>query len=271
MSLARSASHTAAILVDVTRCHGCEKCVAACVAANGLDAGRAESDRATTPDGLSAYRFTTLVPLDNGRFARKSCMHCLQPSCVAACLVGGLEKTPEGAVVYDSEKCIGCRYCMLACPFSVPRYEWEKPIPYMRKCSLCLPRLRSGSRPACVEACPHDALSFGARSEMLATARSRIGLRPDLYLGDIWGEAEWGGTSVLYISDVDLSPLGLSPARRQAIPAITDPVIHSTPLVAASVAATVTGLRWIIRRRQLVQGREAPFGEGGDRDGAGDE
>lgn len=245
-------SEPSAILVDVTRCAGCERCVEACVAANRLDPRRAESDRATTPDGLSAYRYCTVLALENNRFARKSCMHCLEPSCVAACLVGGLQKTPEGAVVYDASKCIGCRYCMLACPFHIPRYEWDATAPFMRKCSFCLDRLRAGERPACVEACPHEALLFGSRHELLDTAWSRIREQPSRYLRRVWGEHEWGGTSVLYVSDVDLAPLGLTSERERAIPAITDPVIHATPVVAASVLTAMTTLRWIINRRNTV-------------------
>ena len=117
----RADSDPLAILVDVTRCTGCETCVAACVEANGLDPRAAESDRATTRDGLSANRLLSLAPLPGGRWVRQSCMHCDEPSCVAACLVGGLSKRPDGPVVYDPDACIGCRYCMLACPWHIPR------------------------------------------------------------------------------------------------------------------------------------------------------
>ena len=129
------------ILVDVTKCIGCEKCVAACTERNGLNPWQADRDRAVTSDGLSEHRLCTVLKVGDGRFARKSCMHCLEPSCVAACLVGALTKTPEGPVVYDRSKCIGCRYCMLACPFHVPRYEWDETIPYMIKCDMCADRL----------------------------------------------------------------------------------------------------------------------------------
>ena len=114
------------ILIDVTKCTACEKCVAACITNKGLDPWQADRDRAVTADGLSAHRLSTVLKVSDGRFARKSCMHCLEPSCVSACLVGGLTKTPEGPVVYDRDKCIGCRYCILACPFQVTRYEWDR-------------------------------------------------------------------------------------------------------------------------------------------------
>ena len=121
-----------AILVDVTRCTGCERCVDACVQVNHDDPARAQLDGATAKDGLSADRLLSVPEVAQGRFARLSCMHCLEPSCAAACLVGAITKTPDGPVVYDRAKCIGCRYCMLACPFRVPRYEWTKLAPLVK-------------------------------------------------------------------------------------------------------------------------------------------
>ena len=252
-----------AMLVDVTRCTGCERCVQACVEINQLDAERADRDGATAAGGLSSQRLCTLATLEEGRSARVSCMHCLEPSCVSACLVGGLTKTAEGAVVYHPEKCIGCRYCMLACPFHVPRYEWESPHPFVRKCNLCHPRLVDDKLPACVEACPHEALSFGSRDEMLKLARRRIDESPGRYIAHVWGEHEWGGTSVLYLSDVDMAAIGLDRVHTTSVPSITDPVIHSTPILFVSVAAAMTGLSWIVRRRQLLMGQTDGEQEGG--------
>jgi formate dehydrogenase iron-sulfur subunit len=257
MSLPFPTHRPYAVLVDVTRCTGCEACVQACVNANHLDPERADRDGALVADGLSANRLCTVVPLQRGRWARKSCMHCLEPACVAACLVGGLSKTPEGAVAYDPDKCIGCRYCMLACPLHVPRYQWDRAVPYMKKCTLCLDRLRAHQVPACVEACPHEALTFGPRDEVIQEAHARLAAAPGRYLPHVWGEREWGGTSVLYLSDVDLAPVGLDRRLTTAVPAITDPVIHTTPKLALGVAITMTGLSWIVRRRQEVMSEEA--------------
>jgi Fe-S-cluster-containing dehydrogenase component len=241
-----------AILVDVTRCTGCERCTVACAEANERDLRAAEADRATTPDGLSANRWCTVTLADAGRFARKSCMHCLEPSCVSACLVGGLRKTPEGPVVYDPGRCIGCRYCMLACPFEVPRYEWSEVAPLMRKCDLCAERLGRGERPACVEACPHDVLVYGARGELLERAHALIRDSPGRYLPRVWGETELGGTSILYVSDVDLAALGWPGQGAPAIPDLTEPVIEKTPFLGGTVLAGVWGLNTIIRRRQRL-------------------
>ena len=242
-----------AILVDVTRCTGCERCAGACVETHHHDVAAAEADRATTRDGLSASRWCTLVRAEEGRFARKSCMHCLEPSCVSACLVGGLQKTAEGPVVYDPDKCIGCRYCMLACPFHVPRYEWSRVTPFMRKCDLCVDRLASGQRPACVEACPEKALTFGTREDLLERARALVRNHPSRYRPHVWGETELGGTSVLYVSDVDLAALGWPSAEAPPIPALTEPVIEKTPILGGTVLFGVWGLSAIIgRRRRLM-------------------
>jgi formate dehydrogenase iron-sulfur subunit len=241
------------ILVDVTRCTGCEKCVAACVGSHGASPARAEIDRLTSRDGLSANRLSTIAKVDKGRFARKSCMHCLDPSCVSACLVGGITKNPAGPVVYDPEKCIGCRYCMLACPFHVPRYEWDEIVPFMRKCDMCTSRLQENRPPACVEACPNQALMFGGRDELLRVAHQRIDSGYSRYLPHVWGESEYGGTSVLYISDVDLSALDWPETVPGPIPELTESLIESTPFVGLSVASSLLGINWVIRRRMKLE------------------
>jgi formate dehydrogenase iron-sulfur subunit len=230
--------------------------VEACVEANGLDAVAAARDRATTRDGLSADRLLSVMPVTDDRFTRMSCMHCVEPSCVSACLVGAIQKTPEGPVIYDPDMCIGCRYCMLACPFHVPRYEWRDTIPFVKKCSMCQDRLLDGRKPACVEACPSEALSFGRREDLLAEARDRIRQFPGLYLPRVWGENEWGGTSVVLISDVDLSEAGWPDSPTAPIPSLTEPLIRKTPWIGASVAGCTWALSAIIQRRQRLMGSE---------------
>jgi formate dehydrogenase iron-sulfur subunit len=243
-----------AILVDVTRCTGCETCVAACIETNGTDPERAARDRATVRDGLSADRYLAIEREDEGRFARKSCLHCLEPSCVAACLVGGLTKTAAGPVVYDPDKCIGCRYCMLACPFHVPRYEWDTTRPLMRKCDMCAERQTRGEPPACVAACPHDALVWGERDALLAEAHARISAGHGRYRPHVWGEHEIGGTCVLYVADVPLATLDWPDASAPALPTLTTPLIEKTPAIGLSVAGGLLGLNWIIRRRMQREG-----------------
>jgi formate dehydrogenase iron-sulfur subunit len=252
-----------AILFDVARCTGCEKCVAACVAERGLDPARADRARAEARDGLSEDRWLAIRKVADGRFTRNSCLHCLDPSCVSACLVGGLTKTALGPVVYDPAKCIGCRYCMLACPFHVPRYQWREERPYVRKCDMCVDRQRRGEVPACVAACPHEALAFGERDALLAEARARIAAGragSPKYLDHIWGERELGGTSVLYVSDVSLEALGWPVPEAPPIPELTVPLIEKTPFIGLSVASCLLGIHWVIRRRMEL-GAERAEGE----------
>ena len=244
-----------AILVDVTKCEGCERCVAACVQHNELDSSKAAADRATTPDGLSANRYSSVQQVDEGHFARKACMHCLDPSCVSACIVGGLTKSPEGPVIYDPDKCIGCRYCMLACPFNIPRYDWEAPLPFVHKCTMCDDLIGVGELPACVDACPYEALIFGERDALLAEAHRRIDEAPERYLPRVWGEEEFGGTSVLYVSDVDLGSLGWPEDTAAPIPSLTGPLIAKTPHIGLGVAGLLLGLNWIVRRRNELAER----------------
>ncbi|MCP4566868.1 MAG: 4Fe-4S dicluster domain-containing protein [FCB group bacterium] len=245
-----------AILVDVTKCTGCERCVAACMEVNPPDSRQVDDDRLNGRDGLSGNRFLAINKIDDGRFARKACMHCVEPSCVSACLVGGLTKTKDGPVVYDAAKCIGCRYCMLACPFHIPRYQWDTTHPLIRKCDMCAERLHQGQLPACVEACPNQAIIFGEREQLLKQAHQTINRRPGRYIPHVWGESEFGGTSVLYLSDVDLQELGWTEQVQAGIPSLTIPLIEKTPFIGGGVAVGLLAVNWIIRRRmQLAKQR----------------
>jgi formate dehydrogenase iron-sulfur subunit len=247
------------ILTDVTKCIGCDECVAACQEVNELPPERPWRWLRRITD-LSSARWTTVNRVDGDgedRFVRRQCRHCLEPACVEACIVGALTKTPEGAVVYDRDLCIGCRYCMIACPFEIPRYSWEDTVPYVQKCDMCYERVQTeGKLPACVEACPTQATIFGTREELLAEARRRLAADPDKYIQHIWGEREVGGTSVLYISDVDISltDLGtrLSESSEIPMPQRTFKVLHHMPTVFVSMAATMGGVYWIIERREKL-------------------
>jgi Fe-S-cluster-containing dehydrogenase component len=139
--------------------------------------------------------------------AKKQCMHCQEPACASACFVKALEKTDLGPVVYHEDRCVGCRYCMVACPFNMTKFEWDESVPAIRKCLFCYGRQVAGKQPACVEACPAGALHFGKRAELLEVARSRIYKNPDQYVHHIYGEHEVGGTSWLYLSKVPFEKL----------------------------------------------------------------
>ena len=123
-------------------------------------------------------------------------MHCNEPTCVSVCLVGAFKKTDTGAVIYDETKCIGCRYCMQACPFEVPRYEWSSVSPRIQKCKMCYERIAAGGKTACAEACMFDATVFGDRDDLIKEARKRIDANPATYVNYIYGLTEVGGTSV---------------------------------------------------------------------------
>ncbi len=257
----QSGSESMAILTDVTRCIGCEECVTACQRTNhtGVDAPHSWQPNARD---VSSSRWTTLAVTDEGRWVRVHCRHCLDPGCAAACPVGALHKTPEGPVAYDPEICMGCRYCMMACPFRLTRYEWSSPTPRVRKCILCYEKVKTGelSQPACTAACPSEATVFGTRDELLAEARRRIAARPDLYIDHVWGEHEVGGTSVLYISDVDLGGAGWPHALDdRPRPVQARHVLHTVPYTFVGVAALMYGVHWTWERRQLVAQAE---GEG---------
>jgi len=247
------------ILTDVTKCVGCNKCVDACAKANGLKEFVPSSRH--NGDGLGSNRWTTIIKARKGdepRFVRKQCRHCLEPACASACIVGALQKTENGPVIYDQSKCMGCRYCMMACPYAIPRYSWEDVIPYVRKCILCYERLESGRQPACTEACPEGATIFGERDRLIAEARQRIEQNPGRYIPEVFGEKEVGGTSVLYLSDIPLDFLAWSKNLGQiAQPKLTWDVLKAVPLEFLGMGALMGGIYFITGRRQKVAEAEA--------------
>jgi formate dehydrogenase iron-sulfur subunit len=239
-----------AILVDTTKCIGCMACVAACKETNGLPAGE-ETE-------LSANAFN-VVQSRSGVFVRRFCMHCLDPTCASVCPVGAFKKTANGPVVYDEDRCMGCRYCMMACPFGVPRYEWDAVLPKVKKCTMCAPRQAQGLIPACVEICPVQATSFGEREEMLAEAEKRLRETPAGYVQHIYGKEEAGGTSVLYLSAVPFAALGLPiNVPKEPLPQYTYRVLSKIPTAVSAGAALLGGIWWITNRREAVQREEGP-------------
>ena len=249
------------ILTDITKCIGCNECVAACKRTYGLEPDVPR--RWQKADGLSAKNLTSVIRRAGGHYVRKQCMHCLEPACVSACLVGALHKTKEGPVVYDANKCIGCRYCILSCPFGVPRYEWDEPVPYVRKCTLCYERLKRGKQPSCVQACPTKATIFGERDALLREAARRIEKEPGKYRPSVYGEKELGGTCVMYLSDINLS--FLSYGRRagpDAMPPKTEKVLKFVPIEFAAAGVLLGGLCWLFNRRNAMRGDEHTEAEG---------
>ncbi len=175
------------ILYDATMCIGCKQCEQACATENGLP----YDDRIAAQEVTSAQKYTTVLTKDD-KFMRKLCMNCDDPACASVCPVGALKKTALGPVTYDKSRCMGCRYCMAACPFGVPKYEWDKAVPGIRKCVMCSKRVAAGKPTACAEICPTGATKFGDRDELLEEAKKRIHDNPGNYLPHIFGDTEVG-------------------------------------------------------------------------------
>jgi formate dehydrogenase iron-sulfur subunit len=234
-----------ALLIDLTMCIGCNSCQEACKKENGLAEGEEKQ--------LSATAYTALEEHD-GTFVRRMCQHCLEPTCVSVCPVGAFTKTPAGPVVYDESKCIGCRYCIQACPFQVPRYEWSSTYPRVQKCRLCAGRIEKGLQPACAEICPTGATKFGNRDDLVREAYERIKAEPGKYIDRVYGLQEVGGTSILYLSSVPFEQLGFkTQLEGTALPMLTWNALSKVPSVVTVGGVFLYGIWWITNRRKEVQ------------------
>lgn len=253
------------VLIDTVRCIGCQGCQVACKSWNGMP-GERTSLGATmgNPAALDSSTYTNIgfTELDGAggtawHFVKHQCMHCTEPACAAACPVGALVKDPEGPVVYRKGLCIGCRYCMLACPFQIPKFEWDKAFPYIRKCTFCSERVKAGEQPACTKACPSGALTFGTRDKIVQEARRRLAKGGGRYTGRIYGLDEAGGTSWVYISGAEFGELGLAEdVAPKPYGTYTWDALSKTPLAGAGAAAVLAGLWFIVGRRASLQGPE---------------
>jgi formate dehydrogenase beta subunit len=204
------------MLYDTTKCIGCKACVVACSEANGLEPETAAANGLwQMPEDLSAQTKNVIKLYKDDisgltSFVKKQCMHCVDPGCVSGCPFSALTKDPHtGVVSWNASQCIGCRYCEVACPFEVPKFQWDHFNPEIVKCELCDHRLKEGGEPACTEVCPTSAVIFGARKDLLADAKQRLRDAPDRYVHHVYGEHEAGGTQVLYLSHVDFEKIGL--------------------------------------------------------------
>jgi len=206
------------VLVDLSLCIGCRKCEWACNQANQPekkpssffeDDSVFEERRRTHADTHTVVNRFASPESGKPVYVKRQCMHCDEPACASACLLQAFYKSDEGPVVYNPSLCMGCRYCMAACPFEAPAYQYENAFtPQVTKCTLCYDRVRGGGVPACVEVCPVEALTFGKREELLKIAHQKIWSQPDRYVDHVYGEKEVGGTSWLYISSVPFAELG---------------------------------------------------------------
>ena len=234
------------LLIDITLCIGCEACVNACKEQNNLPE--------QVDPILTAKTWATLEtherPGEEELYVRRLCMHCEEPACVSVCPVAALQKTETGAVIYDSKRCIGCRYCMVACPFSIPKYQWDKAFPLVQKCILCYDRIKDGEQTACAQACPTEATLFGEREDLLRIARNRIRKNPDNYVPYIYGEHEVGGTSVMFLSNVPFEEIGFRmDLTKKPLPSTTWGVMSLVPNIISLGGLALFGTYWIVNRR----------------------
>lgn len=245
------------VLVDTTVCIGCRKCEWACKGAHDFDQGEFELyqnddtlDKLRRP-GNNDLTIVNKYKDEGERTVKLQCMHCDYPACVSACIVGAITKNENGAVVWDTDKCIGCRYCMVACPFQIPSFEYHKALdPKIVKCDFCIDRTNENKLPACVDICPVEALTYGTREELIAEARRRIKNHPENYYDHVFGEHEVGGTSWLYLADKNLAGSVFPKLGNNTAPGVSESIQHGlfayfVPPVA--VYALLGGIMWLTK------------------------
>jgi formate dehydrogenase iron-sulfur subunit len=257
-----------AMLIDTTKCIGCRACQVACKSWNNLPGETSKfSDTWSNPKYLDADNYNRIIFREiaspagdlNWHFISRRCMHCLTPACVSACPVGALIKLENGPVVYNDDMCIGCRYCMMACPFQIPKFEWSKAVPLIRKCTFCADRLAAKQEPACSASCPTDALLFGDRDQLIKEAHRRIGTQAGRYYPQVYGEKTGGGTSTLYLTAASFETLGLEHRGFRTDLGDYPQGLHGrawmakVPWVAVAVGGLCTGLYYFNKRRGEVQ------------------
>jgi len=244
------------VLADTTRCIGCRSCEEACAEINNLPAPDLDNEtifdnRRTT----SEIQYTVVNRYETEDeeeiFVKTQCMHCNQPACVSACLVKAMEKTKEGPVIWNTN-CMGCRFCMVSCPFDIPKFEYDKWNPAIQKCTLCWEkRVKKGEQPACVEACPADALFFGTRREIIDEANRRIYEDPENYVHHIYGEHEVGGTSWLYLSAVPFEQIGFrTDLGTTAYPVFSAGFLYAVPVVLILWPPLLAGINCLTKREE---------------------
>ena len=248
------------VLVDTTRCIGCRSCEMACAEAHGMpvpDIGDTSVLEKTRKTSVTQWTVVNRYKTDKGEvFAKKQCMHCNQPGCVSACLVNAMKKRTDGAVTWDSN-CMGCRFCMISCPFDIPKFEYNSAAPKIQKCSLCWERLTKGQKPACVEACPAEALAFDTRRELIEEANRRIYRESGKYVSHIYGEREVGGTGYLYLSGVPFEQIGFrTDLGTTSYPEFSKGFLYSVPIVLLLWPAFLIGVNTITSRKDELQSRE---------------
>ena len=254
-----------AMIQDNTRCIGCRACMIACKEWNDLPGDETDffaGDGYQNPRDLDAQNYTLITYSEKEEhaewaFGRQLCMHCAEPACVSACPTGALSKGEFGSVDLEEWRCIGCRYCMQACPFTIPKFNYDSVVPKIHKCTFCVDRLHADLEPACAQVCPTDAISFGERDEMVAEAERRIAAAPTSYVPHIYGKDEVGGTNVLHLSAVPFEELGyVTGLPKDPLPDLTDKSLRFVPKIFATLVGVFSLVAFIVRRRMRRLGIE---------------
>jgi formate dehydrogenase iron-sulfur subunit len=232
------------VLYDSSICIGCRACEKACAKSNNLPVPEDDPEPGVLRKTSEVQRcaLNSYETSEGEVYVRNQCMHCNEPACAAACLTQAMHKTKEGPVIWRENKCMGCRYCMISCPFDVPKFEYSSANPKIQKCDMCYDRIMEGEIPVCVETCG-DALYFGTRRELIAEARRRIADWPDMYIDTIYGESTAGGTGYLYLSPVPHKELGFDTRiKNSSYPALTKSFLYSVPAVDVLVPSILLGI-----------------------------
>jgi formate dehydrogenase iron-sulfur subunit len=259
------------VLVDTTVCIGCRRCEWACKEWNKLPDQKSlkeyEKDRAVfeKPRRTNAGTFTVVNRFDNARdpskpiYVKKQCMHCYEPGCASSCFVKAFTKRPVGAVTYDASLCVGCRYCMAACPFDIPAYQYYDAFtPEVTKCTFCFDRIsKEGGVPACVGICPVETMTFGKRTDLIDLAHKKIRDNSGRYVNHVYGEREVGGTSWLYLSAVPFNLIGFrTDLGTVPIPTLGKPFLSLVAPVFIVIPALCMGFYSFKKRRDKLEQEE---------------
>lgn len=247
-----------AMLMDVSKCTNCWWCYAACKNCNSLPETLAPD--LTQPPALSPEVWTTLYPVKKGEgwsSRKQACLHCTDAACVEVCPTRALSYNAQGFVQYDRDKCSGCGYCAEFCPFGVPQMEKNivTGLAVMSKCTFCIDRVTSGEQPACAAACPHEAISFGNRLELVTEGKRRVTtLQQTNPNATLYGESEMGGLHVMYVLD-DLPEVYGLPATPELPTTIS--VRNAFQWVGIGLAPVIIsgfGLNYLIARIRMTKG-----------------